>query len=38
VWLQEGILAPDEVRDARLAGVLAVQDLCTFKVHRALYG
>ena len=38
VWLQEGIVAPDEVAVARASGVTAVQDLCSFKVHRALRG
>lgn len=38
VWLQEGIFAEPEVAAARTAGVMAVQDLCAFKVHRALYG
>lgn len=36
IWLQEGITAPDEVAEARAAGRLVVQDLCTYKVHRAL--
>jgi predicted CoA-binding protein len=38
VWLQEGILADKEIAVARAAGVTAVQDLCAFKVHRALFG
>jgi predicted CoA-binding protein len=38
VWLQEGIVAEKQVAGARAAGVTAVQDLCAFKVHRALYG
>jgi predicted CoA-binding protein len=38
IWLQEGIFAPAEIEAAREAGVTAVQDLCAFKVHRALYG
>jgi len=38
IWLQEGITAPDAIREARSAGFTAVQDLCAFKVHRALYG
>jgi len=37
IWLQEGILARDEVAAAREAGVTAVEDLCVFKVHRALF-
>lgn len=36
IWLQEGITAPDEVAEARAAGRLVVQDLCSYKVHRAL--
>jgi predicted CoA-binding protein len=38
IWLQEGISAPNEIGEARAAGFTAVQDLCSFKVHRALYG
>lgn len=38
IWLQQGIFAPEEIADARAAGVRAVQDLCSFQVHRALYG
>lgn len=38
IWLQEDITAPPEISEARQAGVIAVQDLCTFKVHRALNG
>jgi predicted CoA-binding protein len=37
IWLQEGIVAPAEIAEARAAGFTAVQDLCAFKVHRALY-
>lgn len=36
IWLQEGIFAPDEAREARDRGTLFVQDLCLYKVHRAL--
>jgi len=36
VWLQEGIRADEEARQARSAGVIVVQDLCTYKAHRAL--
>ncbi len=36
IWLQEGITAPEEVAEARAAGRFVVQDLCTYKVHRAL--
>lgn len=37
IWLQEGIRADDEAARARQEGRLVVQDLCTYKVHRALY-
>lgn len=37
IWLQEGIRADAEARRAREAGRLVVQDLCTYRVHRALY-
>jgi predicted CoA-binding protein len=36
IWLQEGIRADDAVAVAREAGLTVVQDLCTYKVHRAL--
>ena len=36
IWLQEGILAPEAAARARAAGRLVVQDLCSYKVHRAL--
>lgn len=36
IWLQEGITADREVRAAREAGLVVVQDLCAYKVHRAL--
>jgi uncharacterized protein len=38
IWLQEGIRADPEVAAARAAGITAVQDLCTYLVHRALGG
>ena len=38
IWLQTGIRAEQEVRAARDAGRLVVQDLCIFRVHRALIG
>jgi hypothetical protein len=38
IWLQEGIVAPEEIAAARAAGITTVQDLCAFKVHRALFG
>lgn len=37
IWLQEGIHADEEAAEARAAGRTVVQDLCTYKVHRALY-
>jgi hypothetical protein len=37
IWLQEGIHADIEVTAARNSGLIAVQDLCAYKVHRALY-
>ncbi|MCG6987571.1 MAG: CoA-binding protein [Gemmatimonadetes bacterium] len=37
IWLQEGIRADPEAARARSLGFLVVQDLCTYKVHRALY-
>jgi len=36
IWLQEGIRADAEVRAAREDGLVVVQDLCAYKVHRAL--
>jgi predicted CoA-binding protein len=36
IWLQEGIRADEAVTRARKAGLTAVQDLCAYKVHRAL--
>jgi hypothetical protein len=36
IWLQEGIRADAEARAAREAGLVVVQDLCAYKVHRAL--
>ena len=36
IWLQEGILAEEAAAKARAGGVMVVQDLCIFKVHRAL--
>ena len=37
IWLQEGIRADREAAEARAAGRLVVQDLCTYKVHRSLF-
>lgn len=36
IWLQEGIRADEAAREARGAGHRVVQDLCLYKVHRAL--
>ena len=36
IWLQEGIRADAEAMAAREAGLVVVQDLCSYKVHRAL--
>jgi predicted CoA-binding protein len=36
IWLQQGIRADEEIAAARAEGLTAVQDLCTFQVHRAL--
>ena len=36
IWLQEGIRADAEAAEARAAGFTVVQDLCMYKVHRAL--
>jgi predicted CoA-binding protein len=36
IWLSEGIRADEEVAQARREGVMAVQDLCAYKVHVAL--
>lgn len=38
IWLQEGVVAADEISAARADGITAVQDLCAFLVHRALEG
>lgn len=37
IWLQSGIRADEEIAAARAAGLTAVQDLCSFRVHRALF-
>ena len=36
IWLSEGIRADAEIATAREEGIMAVQDLCAYKVHRAL--
>jgi len=38
LWLQEGIIADVEIGAAREQGHVCVQDLCVFRVHRALKG
>jgi uncharacterized protein len=37
IWLQEGIRADAQAARARARGILVVQDLCSYKVHRAIY-
>jgi predicted CoA-binding protein len=37
IWLQEGIRSDGEAAAARAQGRLVVQDLCTYKVHRAIF-
>ena len=37
IWLQTGIRADAEVESVRATGTLVVQDMCTFRVHRALF-
>lgn len=36
IWLQEGIRDDEAAREARAAGHRVVQDLCMYRVHRAL--
>lgn len=36
LWLQEGIRNDEAAAEARAAGLTVVQDLCLYKVHRAL--
>lgn len=38
IWLQEGIQADEVAREARAQGVRMVQDLCIYKIHKALAG
>lgn len=38
VWLQQGIRADDEASSARAKGIRVVQDMCTYRVHRAATG
>lgn len=37
IWLQEGIRSDEEAAAARAQGRLVIQDLCTYKVHRAIF-
>lgn len=37
IWLQEGIRSDGSASAARAGGRFVVQDLCAYKVHRALY-
>lgn len=37
IWLQEGIRSDDEAASARDQGRIVVQDLCAYKVHRAIF-
>jgi len=37
IWLQTGIRADAEIAAAREKGLVAVQDLCAFRVHRTLF-
>ena len=36
IWLQEGIRADEPAATARADGLVVVQDLCSYKVHRTL--
>ncbi len=38
IWLQEGIQADEVARRGRQEGVRVVQDLCTYKVRKAMEG
>jgi predicted CoA-binding protein len=38
IWLQQDIVAHDKISSARADGIMAIQDLCAFQVHRALAG
>ena len=37
IWLQEGIRADEAAAAARAQGTIVVQDLCAYKVHRAVF-
>lgn len=36
IWLQEGIRADEETAAARARGLIVVQDVCAYKVHRVI--
>jgi hypothetical protein len=36
IWLQEGIRSDADATEARAKGLIVIQDLCIFKVHRLL--
>jgi predicted CoA-binding protein len=36
IWLQEGIRADEVAAEARSRGIAVVQDLCAYKVHKAM--
>jgi predicted CoA-binding protein len=38
IWLQEGIRDDEAAAEARAAGRIVVQDLCIYRVHRAMGG
>lgn len=38
IWLQTGVRSDSEVADARAQGRTVIQDLCIFRVHRAMGG
>jgi predicted CoA-binding protein len=38
IWLQEGIRDDEAAAEARAAGRTVVQDLCIYRVHRAMGG
>ena len=38
IWLPEGVRDDDAAGEARAAGSIVVQDLCIYRVHRALGG
>ena len=37
IWLQKGIRADADIAEARTNGLTAVQDLCSYEVHRAIH-